>query len=74
MTHYAFATALMNLVLVPTQMVSGPLADHLGYKRFFLFVLVASVPSLVAAARAPFGANAGAAGTRGPVDPALSER
>jgi PAT family beta-lactamase induction signal transducer AmpG len=76
MTHYAFATALMNLVLVPTQMVSGPLADHLGYKRFFLFVLVASIPSLVAAARAPFGANppAGAVGTRGPVDPALSER
>jgi hypothetical protein len=57
MTHYAFATALMNLVLVPTQMVSGPLADYLGYKRFFLLVLVASVPSVVAAARAPFGAS-----------------
>jgi PAT family beta-lactamase induction signal transducer AmpG len=56
MTHYAFATALMNLVLVPTQMVSGPLADHLGYRRFFLFVLLASIPSLVAAARAPFHA------------------
>jgi PAT family beta-lactamase induction signal transducer AmpG len=57
MTHYAFATALMNLVLVPTQMVSGPLADRLGYKRFFLFVLLASVPSIIAAARAPFGAS-----------------
>jgi PAT family beta-lactamase induction signal transducer AmpG len=54
MTHYAFATALMNLVLVPTQMASGPLADRLGYKAFFLFVLAASIPSLVAAARAPF--------------------
>jgi PAT family beta-lactamase induction signal transducer AmpG len=54
MTHYAFATALMNLVLVPTQMASGPLADRLGYKSFFLFVLAASIPSLVAAARAPF--------------------
>jgi PAT family beta-lactamase induction signal transducer AmpG len=54
MTHYAFATALMNLVLVPTQMASGPLADHLGYRTFFLFVLLASIPSLVAAARAPF--------------------
>ena len=54
MTHYAFATALMNLVLVPTQMVSGPLAEHLGYKSFFLFVLVASIPSLIAAAKAPF--------------------
>ncbi|HTB72637.1 MAG TPA: MFS transporter [Polyangiaceae bacterium] len=54
MTHYAFATALMNLVLVPTQMASGPLADRLGYKSFFLFVLAASIPSIVAAARAPF--------------------
>ena len=66
MTHYAFATALMNLVLVPTQMVSGPLADRLGYKRFFLFVLVASIPSVIAAARAPFGA--------GVAEPAVSER
>ncbi len=54
MTHYAFATALMNLVLVPTQMVSGPLADWLGYRRFFVFVLVASIPSILAAWRAPF--------------------
>jgi PAT family beta-lactamase induction signal transducer AmpG len=54
MTHYAFATALMNLVLVPTQMISGPLAERLGYRGFFLFVLVASVPSIVAAWRAPF--------------------
>jgi PAT family beta-lactamase induction signal transducer AmpG len=54
MTHYAFATALMNLVLVPTQMASGPLADRLGYRRFFVMVLAASVPSILAAWRAPF--------------------
>jgi PAT family beta-lactamase induction signal transducer AmpG len=54
MTHYAFATALMNLVLVPTQMVSGPLADWLGYRGFFAVVLLASIPSVVAAWRAPF--------------------
>jgi PAT family beta-lactamase induction signal transducer AmpG len=54
MTHYAFCTALMNLVLVPTQMLSGPLADWLGYKNFFLFVVVASAPSILAAWRAPF--------------------
>jgi len=35
----------MNLVLWPTQTVSGPLADWLGYKRFFVFVLVASIPA-----------------------------
>lgn len=54
MTHYAFATALMNLVLVPTQMVSGPLADWLGYRTFFLVVMVATIPSLLAAWFAPF--------------------
>jgi PAT family beta-lactamase induction signal transducer AmpG len=54
MTHYAFGTALMNLVLVPTQMLSGPLADWLGYRRFFALVLLASVPSIAAAWRAPF--------------------
>ncbi|MEM7151712.1 MAG: MFS transporter [Myxococcota bacterium] len=54
MTHYAFATALMNLVLVPTQMASGPLADWLGYRHFFIFVMVATIPSLIAAWFAPF--------------------
>lgn len=54
MTHYAFATALMNLMLVPTTMVSGPLAEWLGYSSFFLVVMFASVPSVLAAWRAPF--------------------
>jgi PAT family beta-lactamase induction signal transducer AmpG len=54
MTHYAFATARMNLVLVPTQMASGPLADWLGYRSFFIFVMVATIPSLIAAWFAPF--------------------
>jgi MFS transporter, PAT family, beta-lactamase induction signal transducer AmpG len=54
MTHYAFSTALMNLVLVPTQVASGPLADWLGYRDFFLFVLFASIPSVWVAWRAPF--------------------
>ncbi len=54
MTHYAFATAFMNLVLVPTQMVSGPLADMMGFKEFFWLVIFAAAPSLVAAWFAPF--------------------
>ncbi|WP_310386798.1 MFS transporter [Roseateles sp.] len=54
MTHYAFATALMNLVLVPTAMISGPLAEWLGFSSFFLLVMLASVPSVLAAWRAPF--------------------
>ncbi len=54
MTHYAFATAFMNLVLVPTQMVSGPLAGMLGFREFFWLVMVAATPSLIAAWFAPF--------------------
>jgi len=54
MTHYAFATALMNLVLIPTQSASGPLANAVGYRSFFLIVMLASIPSIVAAWLAPF--------------------
>lgn len=54
MTHYAFATSLMNLVLIPTQGASGWLADRMGYRQFFIFVLVASIPSVIAAWKAPF--------------------
>jgi PAT family beta-lactamase induction signal transducer AmpG len=54
MTHYAFANSLMNLMLVPTQMISGPLADHFGYKLYFIIVMFAAIPSLLAAWFAPF--------------------
>jgi PAT family beta-lactamase induction signal transducer AmpG len=69
MTHYAFATALMNLMLVPTNMISGPLAEYLGFSTFFIVVMFASVPSVWAAFKAPFPlkadeekASAGASG------------
>ncbi len=65
MTHYAFATSFMNLTLVPTQMVSGHLADWLGYKTYFLAVMAASIPSILAAWLAPF--------PRGPNDAEESE-
>lgn len=57
MTHYAFATALMNLVLVPTNMISGPLAELLGFSTYFIVVMFASVPSIWAAWKAPFPLN-----------------
>lgn len=54
MTHYAFATSLMNLMLVPTNMISGPLAEWLGFSTFFVVVAFASIPSAWAAFKAPF--------------------
>ena len=35
-------------------MASGPLADMLGYRSFFLCVMVASMASVIAAYVAPF--------------------
>jgi len=61
MTHYAFATSLMNLMLVPTAMISGPLAEHSGFAWFFVIVMFASVPSVWAAWRAPFPRDAAGA-------------
>jgi len=54
MTHYAFCTSIMNLVLIPTQMASGPMADAMGFKLFFLVVILASIPSVIGAYFAPF--------------------
>lgn len=54
MTHYAFCTALMNLVLIPTQKYSGVISDSVGYKTFFIIVCVAAIPSLLVAWFAPF--------------------
>jgi PAT family beta-lactamase induction signal transducer AmpG len=65
MTHYAFCTALMNLVLVPTQSASGMIADALGYKHYFIFVMLASIPSIFAAWFAPFPHEADANGPLG---------
>ncbi|WPJ96999.1 MFS transporter [Coraliomargarita algicola] len=54
MTHYAFCTALMNLVLWPTIAVSGYLSDKYGYLTFFVIVMFATIPSFFAAWFAPF--------------------
>ncbi len=52
--HYAFATSLMGLGLMIPSMLSGAIQEKLGYQHFFAFCLVASVPSVIAAALAPF--------------------
>jgi PAT family beta-lactamase induction signal transducer AmpG len=52
--HYAFATSLMGLGLMLPSMASGAIQESLGYQHFFAFCLVASVPSVIAAALAPF--------------------
>ncbi len=54
MAHYAFATGIMNLGVMLPGMASGFLSDWLGYKLFFMWVLVVTIPAFFAAKFIPF--------------------
>jgi len=54
MAHYAIATALMGLGFMLPSMVSGYVSDWLGYKYFFLWVMLATLPSFFVAWKVPF--------------------
>lgn len=54
MAHYAFATGIMNLGFMIPSMMSGFISDWLGYKMFFIWVLVATIPVFLAAYFVPF--------------------
>jgi len=52
--HYTFATAFMGLNMMLTGMVSGAIQQLIGYKVFFILVLVAAIPSILVTIYAPF--------------------
>jgi PAT family beta-lactamase induction signal transducer AmpG len=54
MAHYAFATGVMNLGLMIPAALSGFISDFLGYRTFFLWVMIATVPSFLVAWLVPF--------------------
>lgn len=54
MAHYAFASGLMNLGVLLPGMASGLFSDALGYKHFFFFVLVCTIPALLITWFVPF--------------------
>ncbi len=56
-SHYAIASALMAFGLILPGMVSGYLADALGYQNFFLVSFVASLPGIICILFLPFGNN-----------------
>lgn len=66
--HYAFATSLMGLGMMIPSMMSGAIQESLGYANFFMFVLVASIPSVIAAWLAPFPNKEDAEGAAGSGD------
>lgn len=54
MSHYAFASGIMNLGVMLPGMMSGFFSDLLGYERFFTYVLLCAVPSLLITYFIPF--------------------
>ncbi|ASW75148.1 major facilitator transporter [Chryseobacterium piperi] len=52
--HYAFATGIMNLGVMIPGMFSGMISDWIGYKMFFIWVLIATIPAFVVTLIAPF--------------------
>jgi PAT family beta-lactamase induction signal transducer AmpG len=60
-SHYAFGTSLMGLCMMLTGVVSGHLQQMLGYTNYFVFVMVATLPSFLATWCAPFHQRPGGA-------------
>lgn len=52
--HYAIASGIMNLSVMLTGAASGFLSDALGYKVFFIAVMVATIPAFIMTKLVPF--------------------
>jgi PAT family beta-lactamase induction signal transducer AmpG len=61
--HYAICTGFMALGMMLPGMPAGWIQDHLGYQKFFLWVMLCTIPSFVATTRLKidpaFGRKAG---------------
>lgn len=54
MSHYAFATGIMNFGVMLPGMLSGYFSDMLGYENFFIYALLAAIPAIVITYFIPF--------------------
>ena len=57
--HYATCTGFMAMGMMFPGMWSGWLQDHIGYRHFFLVVILATIPSFLVAMRLPIEASFG---------------
>jgi PAT family beta-lactamase induction signal transducer AmpG len=48
-SHYAIATAFMALGMMIPGMISGKLQDLMGYKLFFIYIMICTIPSFLVA-------------------------
>jgi PAT family beta-lactamase induction signal transducer AmpG len=57
--HYAICTGFMALGMMLPGMWSGWLQEHIGYPHFFVWVLLATIPSFIVALQIPLDAEFG---------------
>ncbi len=57
--HYAICTGFMALGVMVPGMWSGWLQEQLGYQHFFVWVILATIPSFIVAAKIPLSAEFG---------------
>ena len=57
--HYAICTGFMALGVMLPGMWSGWLQEHLGYRHFFVWVILATIPSFLVALKIPLEAEFG---------------
>ncbi|HZL14393.1 MAG TPA: MFS transporter [Verrucomicrobiae bacterium] len=57
--HYAICTGFMALGMMLPGMGSGWLQEHLGYQKFFVWVILATIPSFIVALKIPLDAGFG---------------
>ncbi len=55
--HYAISTGFMALTMMLSGMACGAIQDAVGYKVYFLIVMIATIPSFIITWLAPFNVN-----------------
>ena len=53
MAHYAFGSSITYFGYTIASMISGFVSDSLGYKNFFIYVLIATIPAFLVSAFVP---------------------
>jgi PAT family beta-lactamase induction signal transducer AmpG len=57
--HYAICTGIMALGMMLPGMISGALQEWLGYKIFFVWVMLSTIPGFLVAALVSIESNFG---------------
>jgi PAT family beta-lactamase induction signal transducer AmpG len=52
--HYAISTGFMALTMMLSGMACGAIQDAVGYKVYFIIVMIATIPSFIITWIAPF--------------------